>query len=261
VAPLLVDSWMSERPPARDLAGVLRCVWRGDLAGMRTPLPDECVDLVWIQDVGVDGGSGSCAGGELWLSGPESRSWTPPPTAAGRTAVGARFRPGAGPAVLRVAATDLRDLRVRLDEVWDGRAARLLAERVAARPDERLQAAELEAAVRGLLPAARPVDPVALEVAAGLDHADPAPVSMLARAAGLSERQLLRRTADAFGYGPSALARVLRVQRVLRLARRPRRPVGLAGLAASAGYVDQPHLAHEVRAVFGTTPAALLRPA
>jgi hypothetical protein len=33
----------------------------------------------------------------------------------------------------------------------------------------------------------------------------------------------------------------------------------LAELAAAAGYFDQQHLAHEVRAVMGTTPTWLLR--
>jgi AraC-like DNA-binding protein len=61
-------------------------------------------------------------------------------------------------------------------------------------------------------------------------------VRELARATGLSERQLYRRCLAAFGYGPAVLARILRLQRALQLA-----------------------LAHEVRAIMGTTPTRLLR--
>jgi hypothetical protein len=43
------------------------------------------------------------------------------------------------------------------------------------------------------------------------------------------------------------------------LARAQPGPPRLAGLAAAAGYVDQQHLAHEVRAIMGTTPGRLLR--
>ena len=54
------------------------------------------------------------------------------------------------------------------------------------------------------------------------------------------------------------LARMLRLQRTLHLARSRQRPSRLADLAVAAGYFDQQHLAHEVRAIAGTTPSALL---
>jgi AraC-like DNA-binding protein len=81
----------------------------------------------------------------------------------------------------------------------------------------------------------------------------------LSRATGLSQRQLHRRCTAAFGYGPAVLARMLRLQRALRLARSHQGPLRLAGLGAAAGYFDQQHLAHEVRAIMGTTPTRLLR--
>jgi hypothetical protein len=103
-------------------------------------------DLVWVDD------------GLLWLSGPET------------TAVGVGFRPGVGPPMLGLAASAGRDARVRLDELWGDRRARELAERVAAHPDDRGRARELERAVRRLAATARPVDAVALEVAARLNQ-------------------------------------------------------------------------------------------
>ena len=145
-AMLAVDRWLAERRPTPDLADVLVCVWRGDLGQAELPLPDERLDLVWVDD------------GSLWLSGPET------------TAVGVGFRPGVGPPMLGLVASAVRDARVRLDELWGDRRARELAERLAAHPDDRGRARELERAVRRLAATARPVDAVALEVAARLNQ-------------------------------------------------------------------------------------------
>ena len=113
--------------------------------------------------------------------------------------------------------------------------------------------------MRRLAARARPVDGVALEVAARLNQPRAASVRDLSHATGLSERQLHRRCTAAFGYGPAVLARMLRLQRALRLARLHQGPLRLAELAAAAGYFDQQHLTHEVRAIMGTTPTRLLR--
>lgn len=244
---LQVDGWLHERQPAPDLTAVLRCAWRGNLLDFRTPLPDECLDLTWIDD------------GTLWLSGPESKSWTPgKPT--GVTAVGVRFQPGVGPAVLGLAASEVRDARVRVEQLWGDGAAREMAERLALQPDDRGRTRELERAVRRLAVDARPVDEVGLQVAAGIGRTQPHSVRQLARSTGLSERQLLRRCTAAFGYGPARLARILRLQRAVHQARSSPRPARLVDLATAAGYVDQQHLAHEVQAIMGMTPTLLVRP-
>jgi len=245
VARLVVDQWLVERPPAPDLQGHLVCTWRGDLGAMRLPLPDECLDVVWVDD------------GSIWLSGPETRSWSrgyPPGTAA----VGVRFKPGSGPVVLGLAASEVRDTRIRMDELWGDRKARELAERVAHRPDDRGRELEVEGAVRRLIAGAPPVDQVAVEVAARLGQARPTSVRELRRLVGLSERQIHRRCTAAFGYGPATLVRILRLHRILDLARAHQRRPRLADLGAAAGYFDQQHLSHEVRALVGTTPGTLL---
>jgi AraC-like DNA-binding protein len=245
VARLVVDQWLREREPAADLSGQLVCAWRGDLGALRMPLPDECFDLVWVND------------GSLWLSGPETKSWSRE-QAPGTNAVGVRFRPGFGPAILGVAASEIRDTRIRMDELWGDREARALAERVGSHRDDRGRAEELERAVRGLVARARPVDEVALQLASGLSRARPPSVRDLSRSTGLSERQMHRRCTAAFGYGPAVLARIVRFRRVLQLARSQNRLAGLADLAATAGYSDQQHLSHDVRTMIDTTPATLL---
>jgi AraC-like DNA-binding protein len=90
-------------------------------------------------------------------------------------------------------------------------------------------------------------------------------VAAVGDALGISERQLRRRFADAVGYGPKTLARVLRFQRFLALAAGEDRAAAarggsgdLAGLAFAAGYADQAHLTRECRQLSGRTPAELL---
>ncbi|MCL9758476.1 helix-turn-helix transcriptional regulator [Frankia sp. AiPa1] len=115
------------------------------------------------------------------------------------------------------------------------------------------EAAELEAALAARAPDPGLHDPLAPAIVAGTrDHLR---VGTLAQEVGLSERQLLRRSRRAFGYGPMTLARILRLQDALRAARLGH---GLASVAAMTGYADQAHLAREVRALTGVTATHLL---
>jgi hypothetical protein len=119
--------------------------------------------------------------------------------------------------MLGVPASELRDLRVPLADVWDGDADRL---------EERLHAASSTADRLELLQGAlgerlaRVERPDRLVAAAilRLYSNDPGRVGGLGDSLGISERQLRRRFHAAVGYGPKILARVLRLQRVLALA-------------------------------------------
>ena len=244
---VVVRPWYLERPPAPPLAGELACTWTADVGGEpRDLIPDACIDLLWVGD------------GSLVLCGPETAGWTfalPPST----TAVGVRFRPGVAPGVLGLDASELLNRRVRLEQLWGDRTVRRLRGRIddAATADARV--AVLQDVVGRRIVDAAPVDPVAAEVAeVAAATAGRSSVTTLAAIVGLSERQLLRRCSAAFGYGPAVLARILRIQRFLALARRHGSAAGLAQLALAAGYADQPHLSREVRAIAGTTPAAIV---
>ena len=79
-------------------------------------------------------------------------------------------------------------------------------------------------------------------------------VVALAAETGWSERHLLRRSRELFGYGPTVLRRVLRLQRALGAARSGR---PLAQVAFDVGYSDQAHLSRDVRALTGATISAL----
>lgn len=248
-----------EYPANPALAPVVCCRW---LHGAQQPsvgrvVPDACMDLLWI-------------GESLTVAGPD----TAPVSvhlAASTQIVAVRFAPGTGSAVLGVPASALCDARVPLTELW-GDAAHALEARLREADGVGSTWALLEAAVAQhagtldplMLALVRALQPTAAGALAGLtgEHeriCAPAPsVAQLARAAGVSERQLLRRARNAFGYGPKLLARILRFQ-AFRGALRDRPDAGLAELALALGYADQAHLTHEVSELAGVPPSQLKR--
>lgn len=201
-------------------------------------LPDGCTDLIWMD-------------GRLVIAGPDTRATVAAPS--GTRTVGVRFAPGTGPAVFGVAAYELRDRRPPLDDLWPAAEVHELEERLAsgAEPGALLEeAAARHARARGGgdLPATR-------WMAAELDRGTP--VAEIARCLGITERHLYRRSLDAFGYGAKTLQRILRLQHALTSIRRGS-PAAIAAL--DAGYADQTHLAHDVRALTGVSLRGLLQP-
>jgi AraC-like DNA-binding protein len=226
-----------ELPPPGDLAPLLACVWTSVAKGGRI-LPDGCADVVWD-------------GSELVIAGPATVALESP--ARGTAVFGVRFRLGAAGTGLGLPAEELADLRVPVTDVW--------------RDGETLREAAALRGLPGLIEAMRArtsgaADPLTRAAALGL-AVPGARVADLGAELGISERQLRRRFADAVGFGPKTLARILRFQRFLALAGEgaslrwaPRND--LAGLAFAAGYADQAHLTRECRRLAGRTPAELV---
>lgn len=236
-APLRYMEWS----PHPHLRRHVRCTWTAaPVVGDAEPvLPDGCMDLIWD-------------GSWLFVAGPDTG---PVPDERGPAyAVGLRFRPGAAPSVLGPPAFELRDARVPLDALWKDAPA--VSDRLADAPSASAARGILEAAVTARLPAGHLPDPV-VEAAAHSWAKNPtrAGAAWLAREAGLSQRQLLRRFSSAVGYGPKYLQRVLRFQAFLSLCGTP--APGLADLAYRCGYADQAHLNRDTAALAGRTPARL----
>jgi AraC-like DNA-binding protein len=212
-------------------------VWR---RGTRRPaasriLPDGCMDVIHRD-------------GELFVAGPDTTAhlWL---GTRGERLSAVRFGPGTGPAFLRVPASELRDLRVPLQDLWPLSQVRRLTAAIDAAPDRELA---LETA---LLAMDRAADPLAPHLLARVRAGDP--VAAIASEIGLSERQLHRRGLALYGYGLKTLARILRLNGAVDLARRG---VAYATVAATAGYADQAHLARDVKALTGVPMSELLKP-
>jgi AraC-like DNA-binding protein len=196
------------------------------------------MDLVWIPELGP------------LVAGPQSRH-TLRPVAAPLLAVGARFRPGVAPQLLRIPAAELVDRHVPLDDVMPALAARLDARLADAGNPLAVLQQEL---ARSLADLGEP-DPV-VRAAAALLGSGSAGVAEVADGVYVSERQLQRRFRERVGYGPKTFQRIARFQRAL--GRLGSEGGGLAGAAASAGYADQAHLTRETRRLAGLSPRELV---
>ncbi len=201
--------------------------WSREAAGPALILPDGCLDVI------------VCPDGEVVVAGPDVVARVHD---AEGPFVGVRFSHGLGPLVLGVPADELTGRVVPLADVV-GRAGAAGASG---------DATTLRDWVVRRLTTVHDDDPWA--PAAFSAAAVGTPVGAIAAHTGLCARTLQRRCRTRFGYGPQHLARVLRLQRALAL---HSHGLGWADVAADAGYVDQPHLARECRALTGRAPTRL----
>ena len=239
-----------ELPAPPPLRSHLACLWvqrvGADRARQLQPvLPDGCVDIVWIGDA------------PPVVAGPATHAVmvSLPPRAS---VVGVRFRPGCAHSALGPPADALLNLTLPLAELWQPTALRALEGVVRVRRvDDRLHAV-VQGLARRLADAPAPDAAVAAAIAAL--RGDPAVrVHEVARAVGLSSRQLQRRFDLAVGYGPKTLQRVMRLQRLLAAASAlDAQPIHLAQWAAGLGYADQAHMSREVRALANESPRHLV---
>ncbi|SDW58152.1 helix-turn-helix domain-containing protein [Lysobacter enzymogenes] len=235
--------------PRRELRGHVEAIWRSRVAdNLDAPLvivPDARIDLIWT-------------GAQLFVAGPDTGpalARLPP----GARVTGFQFHPAAAGALLRAPMHALRDARVDFAE-FVGAPGHDLAARAAEAGGDEAALSILQDGLARLLADAPAPDSRLRAVYARLGRAgdDGADLARLARAAGLSERSLRRRSLDAFGYGPRTLARILRFGRVMD-ALRARRGEPLAELAAALGYADQAHMSREVAAFSGFAPGEVRR--
>jgi AraC-like DNA-binding protein len=228
-----------EHPPPPALSPWLACTWErstDDTAPVRV-LPDGCIDVVWIEDLGTQ------------VVGPNTTAFLvalPP----GTRVAGARLRPGAAPGLLGLAAESVLDGRLPVDAVWATDGPRL-----AASLEETVDpVAGIRRWLVGRTTSAERPDPLVHEAVVRLGRPGVV-IGRLADDLGLSERQLRRRVSAAVGYGPKRLARVLRLQRALDAGRAGDE---LARVALDAGYADQAHFTNDCSALADVSPSVIL---
>ncbi|HUA06278.1 MAG TPA: helix-turn-helix domain-containing protein [Solirubrobacteraceae bacterium] len=223
----------SERVVSSPLAS---CTWEQVTAAPweQRVVPDACVDLIW-------------SGERLTIAGPDTRARVVA-LAPGTRIVGVRLRPGVAGAVLGMPASALRDAAPDAADVLGHDEAGALLDALSAGADPHallLSVVERRGVVE--------LDPLVAAAVAALDRPQ-ARVAAVAAELGLSARQLQRRVADAVGYGPKTLARVLRFRRLQALA-----PAPLVERALEAGYADQAHMTAEVTELAGIPPVRFLK--
>lgn len=185
--------------------------------------------------------------GRLVVAGADTRSMSVQ-TQAGEVTWGLQLAPGAARVLFGVPADELTDQRIELSEL-----VKVPSMGIGSFDDD--APAALEQVFVALWTRADP-DRATLRLARSLDRAAREGLSVRETATihDLSERSLRRLSNTLFGYGPKTLMQIHRFQRALHLVRLG---VSLSDAAATAGYVDQSHLARESRRLTGQTPSEL----
>lgn len=163
-----------------------------------------------------------------------------------------RFTPFGAYRVLDLPMDELRNLVVRLEDLW-GSAADDLTARIASTDDwaqrfELLETHLLDRADRGVDCAPEVVRGWHLLTASG----GTMPVARLAAEVGWTAQHLARRFAHQIGAPPKTVGRVLRFRRAV--GRIMTGTQSLAEVAAACGYADQAHMTRDFRQLSGTLP-------
>jgi len=240
-----------EMAPPPELRALVHRIWRA--------MPDGRAELIFNLGDPFECRDGSATRTQprALLVGPSRRAMEIRPTGS-VDLVGVRFRPESVSAWLRVGGGELLgrasaagDLPIPLE--------RTLLEQLAEAPDADSRVVLLRRQLARASGRAG-LDPrlgAAVDMALADGRARPAAI---ARAVGMSYRQLSRCFQERIGFGPKPLVRLGRFQRVLRaLEGSGRRPI--AAVAAGAGYYDQAHLARDFRLFAGVAPGRYLREA
>ncbi len=169
--------------------------------------------------------------------------------ASGMIAV--RFRPAGASRFFAFSQSELFGKVIDISEVL-GASGRDLTDKVvgdAQNNDERITflVAFLEARLR------RDCDPTLERVLKKIEQdGGTAKTTDLAKATGISRRQLERRFNHEVGLSPKAFSKITRFQRVLTELRKP--SVSVLDTALDCGYYDQSHLIREFQAYAGVSP-------
>ncbi|WP_437575882.1 helix-turn-helix domain-containing protein [Sorangium sp. So ce887] len=222
------------------------------------PPPGQALDLEWLPDGrtillfrALEGGRE----GDVWVAGPRTHAIFKSKTGFART-VTVRFKPGWSVPLLGVAASELTDRIVPLEDVW-GRAGReLCGELLAARS----RAEVVDRVARALAPrAGQPFETASGQLARRavcLLEGGEVRVESVADRLGVTARHLRRAFTENVGIGPKEFARTVRLQRAVRMAATS---CDWARIAADAGYYDQAHLIADFRQLVGLTPGAFFK--
>jgi AraC-like DNA-binding protein len=246
VSSQVVIAMYREFRPDRRLAPWVECGWTRSGSATRSlrVMPDGCVDLF------------VSSRGDVMIAGPATTFYDLRPD-KGCVLAGLRLRPGTAAAVLGRPVTELTDHQVLLDSIFGVRGC-LMAEKVLAATTPSQRVAALQTVLAGYLADTDPFVDSAVARTIGIMRRHPGrPVSSLAAAVDLSERQLRRRFETAVGYGPKRFGRILRFQRLLDLVHTSGVRIRWAELAVEAQYADQPHMINECLTLAGMSPTAL----
>ena len=261
--PSVVPTYREYAPPDL-LRPFVECFWTREAPSatreasspqIHRVLPDGCIDVVLAFSGDRDEPQ------DALIVGTMTRALVLDSVSSPDSYVGVRFRPAKAAAFLSLPASELTDLRVSLNDLWED--ARKVREALAVgsggaarvRALERVLTARLSPAAAG---DQRDVDEAVRRI---IDAGGSLGITRLAPALGVTRQHLARRFSQLVGVSPKVFARVVRLSRVIERIRAvpAGEPINWSVLALEVGYYDQAHLIDEFREMTGVTPAAWSR--
>jgi AraC-like DNA-binding protein len=251
----------AEWEPSPRLAPFVRRIWtlRASASVTAPPepiVPDGCVELIFhFGDPFVQVlGEVETIQPRAMIVGQATRPTIVGPSGA-VDVIGVRFHPWSAATVLRVAAAELRDRVLPMDDVL-GSMAGDLWDRLHDRPTDSTRS-HVERVVERMLMTRTPPDPaVAALVRHFAAHSSVPSIRGVASRVGRTSRWVQRTFAESVGLAPKMLVRIGRVQRVLGMVRE-NPGATWSSMAMRAGYYDQAHLIRDFHRLVGTLPTEL----
>lgn len=235
-----------EHAPVR-LGDFVDCFWtvRG-AAGAESPpnriLPDNCIDVIF--DLADPAGGPRIVGTMLEAAVIHYD--------APVDLFGVRFRPGAAPLFLGVAANELTASIVAADAIWS-RTQSVDDMLRSSAPEQRV--AVLEGWLADRLRPRPHADRARAAMAVIAQSRGAISLASLCTLLAVSNRTLLRAFETSVGVGPKVAMRVARLHAAARMLERNAN-MSIAQIALECGYSDQPHLTHDFVALAGLAPNA-----
>jgi AraC-like DNA-binding protein len=191
------------------------------------------------------------------LAGPYSRPFEIDPSESTEV-IGILFRPGTARAFFPVAAHELHNTDIALNELNPGDADRLLDDLCSAKGEQQ-QFHVVERYLNWKLTKAAPIRPALWYAVEQLSREDA--VSSIRRIqldTGLSHTRFIQLFRENVGLTPKLFYRVRRFRTMLDRIEKGA-PVNWAALASDCGYFDQAHLIRDFRTFAGMTPLDYIR--
>jgi len=254
-----------EYAPCEELRPYVECYWSGiahppesTSATAHRVVPDGCIDIVFEfkGPLGKDPSRLPRSIESSMVVGTMSRPLIV--TAPGEIQfLGVRFKPGKAHGFFRVAAGELTDFTVPLDDIW-GRIGTNLVSRLAEQHSLRHMIVRLEEELLKRLRSMNTEDPYLQPIIRFiLDRRGAVSVESLSTMAGISRQHMARKFDHYVGISPKLFCRVMRFQNMMKNVR-SLGSVDWASAALDLGYYDQAHMISDFKEFSGLTPASFL---
>jgi AraC-like DNA-binding protein len=252
--------------PTSQLAPYIECYWMLTLPAGQSPPPqimtaDHRFEIMFnfgmgSRRVNASGGDECTITAQSFVLGGRTQGYNLDHLGSPQYVV-IRFRTGGLSAFTRLPLSELADLYVELDCIWDQRLVRELEEQLFNARTSAEQVAALEEALRRLLAPPLYFDPLRYSIhrlTVNQQTQQALSLLQLADETNLSQKHFERLFSRHIGFRPNLVARIARFHKALYTGMHHSENLSLSQLALHAGYYDQAHFGKDFKRFSGVAP-------